>query len=221
MEPLQIAEIFGPIFSVGLSALAPFILLPFLVLFSGRFGAEIAGAVTSLIEPISAAAETIALILMAVLAVLVGAVVMLRYGFGVSSNLLSEGALYAHSFAFMLAAAACLGRDGHVRVDVFYSHWGAKRKAAANLTAYTLFAAPMLIAILHFSTPYVAQAWRIGERSPEADGLPLLFLLKTAIPIFAVLLLAQAVAEACRNAAVLRGLPPAARRFQPDEAAQG
>jgi TRAP-type mannitol/chloroaromatic compound transport system permease small subunit len=104
-----------------------------------------------------------------------------------------------------------------VRVDVFYARFSPRGKAMVNLGAFAVFAAPMLIAILHFSGPYVAASWRIGERSAEADGLPLLFVLKTAIPVFCVLLLAQALAEACRAACVARGLAPAPTRFAPDQ----
>jgi TRAP-type mannitol/chloroaromatic compound transport system permease small subunit len=53
----------------------------------------------------------------------------------------------------------------------------------------------------------VELAWRIGERSAETDGLPLVFLLKTAMPVFAVAMLAAGVAHAGRAALRLRGLP--------------
>jgi TRAP-type mannitol/chloroaromatic compound transport system permease small subunit len=40
-------------------------------------------------------------------------------------------------------------------------------------------------------------------RSPEASGLPAVFLLKTAIPLFAGLLIVQTIAEIARATAVL------------------
>lgn len=221
MSPGEFAAIAGPAISVMLSGLAAFVALPFLVLLGGRFGADIAAPMTQIVEFVSDLAERLAQVLLALLALLVGAVVLLRYGFGFSSNLLADSTLYAHVFTFVLASAAALGRDGHVRVDVFYAGLSPRRKAAVNLFGYIAFAAPMLLVILAYSTPYVAQTWRIGERSVEADGLPLLFLLKTSIPVFALLLLAQAIAEACRNAAVLRGVAPAPKRFAPDEVAPG
>jgi TRAP-type mannitol/chloroaromatic compound transport system permease small subunit len=221
MDPRAIAEFAGPIAVFALATLAPFLLLPLAILFGGRFAADIAEPATQMIEWISAWAERLAQALLALMALLVGLVVVLRYAFGVSSNALQESTLYAHAFAFLLASAAALGRDGHVRVDVFYARLAPKRKAAVDLFAYCVFVVPMLIAILHYSGPFVERSWRIGERSAEADGLAGLFLLKTAIPIFAVLLLAQALAEACRNACVLRAIPPAPRRFPRDEAHPG
>jgi TRAP-type mannitol/chloroaromatic compound transport system permease small subunit len=221
MSPGAFAEVAGPALSVMLGGLGAFVALPALVLLSGRFGHDIAAPVTALTEHVSAAAEKMAQVLLATLALLIGLVVVLRYGFGIGSNLLQESALYAHALAFLLAAPAALGRDGHVRVDVFYAAFSPRRKALVNFVAFYLFVAPMLIAILHFSGPYVAQSWRIGERSAEADGLPLLFALKTAIPVFATLLLAQAIAEACRAGAALRRLEPAPARFAPDQERPG
>ena len=42
------------------------------------------------------------------------------------------------------------------------------------------------------------------ERSQESSGLPLVYLLKTLIPLFAALMTLQAVAQAMRALAVLR-----------------
>ena len=57
--------------------------------------------------------------------------------------------------------------------------------------------------VLWVSLPYVARAWAVAERSPEASGLPAVFLLKTAIPLFAALLIVQTAAEIARATAVL------------------
>jgi TRAP-type mannitol/chloroaromatic compound transport system permease small subunit len=94
-------------------------------------------------------------------------------------------------------------------VDIIYGSLSDRGKAVVNLLGYTLFAAPVLLMLLAMAGPVVDLAWRIGERSPETDGLPLVFLLKTAIPVFAAALLAQAMAQACRAALVIRGLTPA------------
>ena len=57
--------------------------------------------------------------------------------------------------------------------------------------------------ILDTSRSYVGGAWRIMERSRESDGLPLVFLLKTAIPVFAVMMIAQGVSMAAKAALTL------------------
>ena len=45
--------------------------------------------------------------------------------------------------------------------------------------------------MLYASVPYVLRSWQIGEASFEAGGLPAIYLLKTLLPIAALLLLLQ------------------------------
>ena len=58
------------------------------------------------------------------------------------------------------------------------------------------------------SLPYVTRSWAILERSREASGLPLVFLLKTLIPLFALLLGLQGLAQAARAWLTLAGGAP-------------
>src|SRR3954471_7943509 len=138
--------------------------------------------------------------------VLIGfAVVLLRYVLGLGSIWLQESILYAHAALFLLAAAWTLREGGHVRVDVFYADASPRAKAWVDLVGTLLLLLPFCLAILWFSLPYVERSWAILERSRESSGLPLVFLLKTLIPAFAVLLALQGVAQAIRAALILRG----------------
>ncbi|HHO70177.1 MAG TPA: TRAP transporter small permease subunit, partial [Halothiobacillus sp.] len=58
-------------------------------------------------------------ILTLILAVVMLAIVVLRYGFSMSSVWLSESVMYLHGMIFMLGAAYTLKHNGHVRVDIF------------------------------------------------------------------------------------------------------
>lgn len=49
------------------------------------------------------------------------------------------------------------------------------------------------------------RSWAILERSREASGLPFVYLLKTLIPIFALLIGLQGIAQALRAGLVLAG----------------
>src|ERR1041384_3017218 len=139
--------------------------------------------------------------------VLIGfAVVLLRYVLGMGSIWLQESILYFHAALFLLAAAWTLREGGHVRVDVFYADASPRTKAWIDLLGTLLLLLPFAFSIIWFSLPYVERSWAILERSREASGLPLVFLLKTLIPVFAVLLALQGMAQAVRAAAVL--IPP-------------
>jgi TRAP-type mannitol/chloroaromatic compound transport system permease small subunit len=132
------------------------------------------------------------------------AVVLMRYVLGLGSIWLQETIIYAHAALFLLAAAWTLKENGHVRVDVFYASASPRVKAWVDLLGALLLLLPFCIAIIWFSWPYVARSWVILERSRETSGLPLVFLLKTLIPIFAVLLALQGVAMAIRALIMLK-----------------
>jgi TRAP-type mannitol/chloroaromatic compound transport system permease small subunit len=135
------------------------------------------------------------------------AVVVLRYVFGMASIWLTELIVYAHAGLFMLAAAWTLAVGGHVRVDIFYAAASPRRKALIDLCGALLLLTPFMVALLVLSMPYVGRSWTILERSREASGLPFVYLLKTLIPVFALLLGLQGVSQAIRAWRVLKPSP--------------
>jgi TRAP-type mannitol/chloroaromatic compound transport system permease small subunit len=139
------------------------------------------------------------------------AVVLMRYALGFGSIWLQETIIYAHAALFLLAAAWTLKEGGHVRVDVFYATATPRTKALVDLCGALFLLLPFAVALFWFSLPYVMRSWAILERSRETSGLPLVFLLKTLIPAFALLLALQGVAQAARAAALLSFPRPAKR----------
>lgn len=145
--------------------------------------------------------------------VLVGfVVVLLRYVLGLGSIWLQESILYAHAVLFLLTAAWTLKEGGHVRVDVFYASASSRTKALVDLWGALLLLLPFALTLLWVSLPYVARSWAILERSRETSGLPLVFLLKTLIPLFAVMLALQGVSQAIKSLAMLTMLRMGRRR---------
>jgi TRAP-type mannitol/chloroaromatic compound transport system permease small subunit len=127
------------------------------------------------------------------------AVVVLRYGFSTGWIALQESVMYLHAMVFMLGAAYTLADDGHVRVDIFYRRCSVRCKAIINIIGTLLLLYPTCIFILSMSWDYVMTSWRLLESSKEAGGLPLVFLLKSLIPTFCVLLMLQGLAEILRH----------------------
>src|ERR1700689_1005726 len=136
------------------------------------------------------------------------AVVVMRYAFGIGSIRLQESVLYAHAALFMLAAAWTLQIDGHVRVDVFYAQARPRVKALIDLAGAVVFLLPFAVVLGWLSTAYVSRSWSILEGSREVSGLPFVYLLKTLIPLFALLIGLQGIAQAIRAALVLGQTPP-------------
>jgi TRAP-type mannitol/chloroaromatic compound transport system permease small subunit len=131
--------------------------------------------------------------------------VVARYFFSLGSIWLTETVLYAHAALFLLAAAWTLQVGGHVRVDVFYAEAKSRTRVLIDLIGALLLLLPFMAVLLWLSWPYAARSWAVLERSQEASGLPLVFVLKTLIPVFAAMMALQGVAQVARAAMVLRG----------------
>jgi TRAP-type mannitol/chloroaromatic compound transport system permease small subunit len=132
-------------------------------------------------------------------------VVMLRYVVGKGYPWLQESYIWLHGVAFMLAAAWVLREGGHVRVDLFYRRWSARTRAWMDLAGVFVFMMPMLVVIFVKAMPLVERSWRIREKSPTADGLEWLYLLKIAVPVFCVLVGLQGLAMAARSILTIAG----------------
>lgn len=120
------------------------------------------------------------------------------------SNFYIELQWYIFSLIFLLAAAYNLKHNEHVRVDVLYGKWGPRQKAWVNLLGALLILIPFCALLIYFSWPSIINSWRIGELSPDPGGLPR-YPIKTMIIVSAALLILQAISEAIKNLAFLRG----------------
>ncbi|WP_296697866.1 TRAP transporter small permease subunit [Thiocapsa sp. UBA6158] len=137
------------------------------------------------------------------------AVVLLRYAFDIGSIALQESVTYMHAVLFMLGIAYTLGRNGHVRVDIFYERLSRRARARVDLMGTLLLLIPVSILIIWLGWAYVAESWRVQEASRETGGLPVVYLLKTLILIMPILLLAQGLSNALRNLLFLSGMEEA------------
>ncbi len=134
-------------------------------------------------------------------------VVVARYGFAWGQIWIQESYVWMHGAVFMLAAAYTLLHDGHVRVDIYYRPASDRFKAWINLFGTVFLLLPTIVVVLLYAIPYVQASWIRLEMSREAGGLRGLFLFKTIIPIFCLLMALQGLALAGRSLLVLRRFP--------------
>jgi len=165
-----------------------------------RLALRLADRIDSLNTQIGRAAAWLVLVVV----LLQFALVVARYLFGLGSLWLSETVIYAHATLFLLAGAWTLSVGAHVRVDIFYADASLRAKAVIDLIGAVLLLLPFALVLLWLSWPYVERSWAILEHSQEASGLPLVFALKTLIPLFAVLMALQGLAQAIRAVEALR-----------------
>ena len=130
--------------------------------------------------------------------------VLMRYGFNFGLIAIQESVIYLHSFVFMLAIAYTYKHNEHVRVDIFYSNYSARQKAWTDLLGTLFLLLPFCIYLVSASWEYASNSWKLFEGSREAGGLPLVFILKTLVPLMPLLLLLQGISSICSSLSTIR-----------------
>ncbi len=123
------------------------------------------------------------------------ALVVARYLFDLGSIAAQEAVQWLHATVFMLGAALALRGGAHVRVDVLHARWSPRTQAMVEIAGTLLFLLPFAAFMAWISLDYVASSWQVREGSRDPGGLPGVFVLKTLIPLSALLLALQGVAE--------------------------
>jgi TRAP-type mannitol/chloroaromatic compound transport system permease small subunit len=134
-------------------------------------------------------------------------VVVMRYVFGIGSVVMQESIVYMHATLFLVVAGYTLLRNGHVRCDIFYADATAKRRALVDIFGVFVFLLPMCALIAWTAWPYVVSAWAVYEGSPEGGlGIPGVYLLKSTILVFVVLVSLQGLSLAIHSLSLLLGI---------------
>lgn len=193
---------------LGLLSL-PLFLVPLVALSAPRLIDGFSLKISRLIDRATGLALGGAIISSLVLVFAMLAVVILRYAFSLSFSWLNEITTYAFAAMFMLGSAAALRDGAHVRVDILRPRFGETGRNWVELAGIYLFLFPICVRILMTSEAGLARSWLLLEGSRESDGLPIFYLFKTLVPVFAVLLMAQGLSEAVKAALRITGaLPP-------------
>jgi TRAP-type mannitol/chloroaromatic compound transport system permease small subunit len=150
------------------------------------------------VDSLSEAAGRLAGVLAIALVALSFALVVARYALGLGSVAAQEGVLWLHSTLFLLGLAFALRHGAHVRVDVFSQRWSPRTRARVEFAGLVLLLLPFCVFIVAMSWDYVGASWATRESSRDSGGLPGVYLLKSLLPLSAVLLMLQAVAETLR-----------------------
>lgn len=132
-------------------------------------------------------------------------VVVLRYVFSLGWVWMQESYVWLHGIVFMVGAGYTLLHGGHVRVDIFYRPGSVRYKAWVDLFGSLFLLLPIVVMVFFVSINYVVGSWAKLEESREAGGLHGLFLLKTVIWIFCVLVALQGLSMAARSWLILSG----------------
>lgn len=124
--------------------------------------------------------------------------VVLRYGFGVGSIRLQDLSSYGFAVFLILSLPLALSRGSHVRVEVVSERLGPAYLRAADAVAWAIVILPLFGLIVWAGWNDLAYSWRIGEGSVTPGGLGHLYLVRTALPVAAVLMILQGLAAVLR-----------------------
>ena len=138
------------------------------------------------------------------MAIIVLVIVVLRYWLSIGSVALQESITYLHAALFMLGISYTLQHNGHVRVDIFYRNFSARRRALVDLAGLIMFLIPTCVLIIVSSWDYVIASWATGERSEESSGIAFVYGLKTLMIIMPSLLIVQGIAGGLRHGLELK-----------------
>jgi TRAP-type mannitol/chloroaromatic compound transport system permease small subunit len=130
-------------------------------------------------------------------------VVVQRYIFHTTQLWMQDLYVWLSGAMFTGVAGFALMRDEHVRVDILYRPWPIRKKAIADLIGTLIFLIPYVVVVLLYAWPFVSRSWRLYEGSANIGGMPGLFILKSFIIVFAVLVGLQGLAIIARSILVL------------------
>ena len=99
---------------------------------------------------------------------------------------------------FMLGAGYALMRGVHIRADFLFRNWSPRTQALVDSSLYLLFYFPAMLFFFWVSYEYTYKAWVTWERSMDTALMAPLAPARTAMPVGALLLLLQGIAEFLR-----------------------
>lgn len=129
--------------------------------------------------------------------------VLMRYCFNAPTKWAYDISYMLGGTFFLLGAAYTLRMKGHVRIDLFYGQFSARKRALIDVFFYLLFFFPLWTGLLYYVIPHVYMSWALAERSLESYWRPPIYPFKTVMPIGVFLLLLQGFAEFVRSLTVL------------------
>lgn len=132
-------------------------------------------------------------------------VVVQRYAFSTTRLWMQDLYVWLNGAMFTAVAGYALLKGDHVRVDIFYRPASLRWKAIADMVGVVVFLLPFCWIVFVYGLPFVQRSWRLYEGSANIGGMPGLFILKTFILGFAVLVALQGIAMFLRSVLVLSG----------------
>ena len=133
--------------------------------------------------------------LIPVLLILVMIVVIGRYFFSIGRVDIQELALYVHALIFLGCAGWAYSENEHVRVDIFYRNASPEYKKLVNIFGIFFFLLPTISVLSYYAIDFVSASWSVKEISTEPGGLNFVYVQKSFIFLFPIVLALAGIRE--------------------------
>ena len=157
------------------------------------------GGIDRFIDLVGRATSWLALIL----ALVMGANVLLRYGFSIGSIAMQELEWHLLVPICVFGISYALLHGEHVRVDVLFQYFSLRNKLRVEMI--TAISAMLLsVLVIWLCIPYVWQSWSIGEGTANPGGIDYRYVVKALIPIGFALFFLQSLSQAIKTYHAMR-----------------
>jgi TRAP-type mannitol/chloroaromatic compound transport system permease small subunit len=133
--------------------------------------------------------------LIAVLIVTILVQVVLRYMFQKSFVMLEEAQWHLYAIIIMVSLSYSSVKDSHIRLDIFHSKFSRPAKEKIEIFGIVSLLWPMIFIFFIHSLNFVAESYRVGERSDAPMGLCCRWAIKAVIPLAFFLLFIASVSR--------------------------
>lgn len=155
------------------------------------------------------AARFAGVLLLALTAVIIYDVVGRRF-FNTGSVALQELEWHLHGAIAVLGFGYAYTRNAHVRIDIFHQRFPGRAKLRLEIAGILLLLTPFLAAVMWFGWDFALRSFLRGEGSGGNLGLDHRWVIKSAVPVSALLAMLGSWSVAIRALAALRGRRPSA-----------
>jgi len=106
---------------------------------------------------------------------------------------------------YMLAGAYTLLKDEHVRIEILYMKMSPRVRSTVEIFGYLIFFFPVFIAYLYYGVHFAWDSYVLQETAKESIFAPTIWPYKAVMPIAALLLLIQGLANFIRHCLIILG----------------
>ena len=146
-------------------------------------------------------------------------IVIARFIFSYEQAFMGDLVRFWYAALFLFASAHTLVAEGHVRVDVLFTHFSEKRKALVNAWGSLVLGVPLCWTILAVGmwgkASVINSPLLYFETSQSGFGLYVKYLMAGFLAVYAVSMMTQFLAYFLEAMAVLRGQTPSQPTLEP------